>query len=127
MKRYAAIYQLRKRHRFQHAYSLFALTDSEHGMWLLSNAIAKDLGLIYSHDSKNETSSLFGELEDEKEWQLLVDFMKPHVLSNPEWNAKKLGPYLMRQPGGLDILFGSYRETDISRARREIMEMSSRI
>lgn len=121
-KKFAAVYPLRKLDQNRVAYAIFALSDSEHGMWLFSNAIAQDLGVLDRHDIAKTTGSLFREAEGEDQFEDLISFMRPHVRAHPDWDTKKLGPYLLKQDGGLEALFGKYSEKDVSRARRLIKE-----
>lgn len=119
-KQYAVPYRVRKKDIGIDAYVIYALSDSEHGMWLFSNAIARDLVLTERLGAKKIEMTLFAEEEEEGRFRSLVDFVRPYVKAHPRENEKKLGPLMMKDAEGLQFLFGAYSEKDVRRAIKEV-------
>lgn len=124
-KEYAGMYGLRKRDVHADAYGIFGLSDSVHGIHLLSDAIAKDFGLIVEHEAKSEGRSLFADVDDEEALNALIEIVRPVIAHVGHKTGQRLAIEVMQSPEALEKVFGRYTESDYTRAARRIKEEES--
>jgi three-Cys-motif partner protein len=124
-KHYNAIHRLRKQEPKKLAYGIFAMSDSVHGMWLMSEAVAKDWGVLKTFDQANRELNLFTEVEDEDQtvafYETLVSVCRPVLAQNPKLTGSALGIAVMRNPQSLRRVYGRFTAADFSKAARAIL------
>ena len=124
-KQYSAIYRLRKQEPKKLAYGIFAMSDSVHGLWLMSDAVAKDWGVLKSHDQAKQEPSLFAEIEEEDQTAAFVEALiavcRPVLAQNPKLRGAELGIAVMKNPQSLPKVYGRYTGSDFSKAARAIL------
>jgi three-Cys-motif partner protein len=127
-KRYSGLYRLRKQARKKSAYGIFGLSDSPHGIWLLSEAAAKDNGILKDYDGSRQTENLFTQLDAEAEEQQaledLISICRPLVEKDPTLRGAVLG--IATFSSGLVETFGKYVAADYTRAAKTILAEQSR-
>lgn len=120
-KRFKGMYRLRKLEPLRFAYGIFGLSDHADGIWLLSNAVAKDYGLLKDFDYQREKeTSLFAEDERESRqrasFESLVKIAETTIRQNPKLRGADLASYLFDHGIGVNELFGNYEERDFTTA-----------
>lgn len=119
-KKFSGMYGIRKRDRYMDAYAIFGLSDSVHGIHLLSDAIAKDFGLIVEHDVKEKGPSLFADVDAKEAFDALVEIVRPVIESSGYKTGQELAIAVLREAGNLEKVFGRYTEKDYTKAARII-------
>ncbi|MGV3617850.1 MAG: three-Cys-motif partner protein TcmP [Fimbriimonas sp.] len=126
-KRFGGLYRLRKQEPKKCAYGIFGLSDSAHGMWLLSEAIAKDWGVLKGYDASRRTPSLFDDVEAEQESEealsALVSVCKPFIERDASLRGDDLGIEVFKS--GFVDTFGKYVAADYTRAAKLIIAQAS--
>lgn len=125
-KRFKGLYRLRKKNPLKNAYGIFGLSDHADGYWLLSNAVAKDYGILNDFDhQRHRQNNLFADEERESHqqasFQILVDIAKSTIIANPKLRGAKLASFLFKNGIGVEELFGQYVERDYTSAVYEVL------
>lgn len=130
-KRFKGMYRLRKLESLRFAYGIFGLSDHPDGIWLLSNAVAKDYGLLKDFDYRKEkATSLFAEeareSRERNSFKSLVEIAETTIRQNPHLRGANLASHLFDNGIGLADLFGNYEERDFTAAVRHVLGLPDR-
>ncbi len=125
MKKFSGFYALRKQEPKKNAYGIFGLSDSAHGISLLSDAVAKDWGLLKDFDGHNQTPDMFAEDDLAEAFDKLVGMCLPIVRSNPGITSEILSIKIFETDRG-STMFGEYKTSDFTKALRKIRAESER-
>lgn len=130
-KRFKGMYRLRKLEPLRYAYGIFGLSDHPDGYWLLSNAVAKDNGLLADFDyRKDKETSLFADSDREDKQQeafdLLVNLSAPTIRENTGLRGADLASYLFDEGIGVEELFGKFEERDFTTAVYHVLGLPDR-
>lgn len=120
LKKYACLYRLRKQERKRDAYGIFALSDSPHGLWLMSDAVARDWGTLL-HAQAAGQASLFEAEEHSDNLDELVKLCNEAVPDCSRLRSQELAVELVKR-GYADEIFGRYRERDFTEALKVLRE-----
>ncbi|MDI9639414.1 three-Cys-motif partner protein TcmP [Kamptonema cortianum] len=130
-KRFKGMYRLRKLEQLRVAYGIFGLSDHADGIWLLSNAVAKDYGLLKDFDyQKEKETSLFADDERESRqrasFERLVKIAETTIRQNPSLRGADLASHLFNHGIGINELFGNYEERDFTTAVYHVLGLPGR-
>jgi len=130
-KRYKAMYRLRKVDQLRFAYGLFGLSDHADGLWLLSNAVAKDYSILEDYDHRKlKDGNLFADLDRESRqkasFERLVAISEQAIRLNPKLRGADLAAFLFNQGIGTEELFGNYEERDYTTAVYHVLGLPDR-
>lgn len=130
-KRFKGMYRLRKMEPLRYAYGIFGMSDHADGIWLLSNAVAKDYGALEDFDYRKEKeTSLFAEDERESRqrasFESLVKIAETTIRQNPSLRGAALASHLFDRGIGVDELFGNYVERDFTTAVYHVLLLPDR-
>lgn len=130
-KRFKGMYRLRKLEPLRYAYGIFGLSDHADGIWLLSNAVAKDYGVLEDFDYRKEKeTSLFAEDDRESRqrasFENLVAIAEATIRQNPSLRGADLASHLFDHGIGLEELFGKYQERDFTTAAYHVLGLPDR-
>ena len=130
-KRFKGMYRLRKLEPLRFAYGIFGLSDHADGIWLLSNAVAKDYGLLEDFDYRKEKeTNLFAEDDRESRQRIsfesLVRLAESTIRQNPSLRGGDLASHLFDHGIGVDVLFGNYEERDFTSAVYHVLGLPDR-
>lgn len=114
------LYKLRKRDSNQLAYAFFGVSGSKHGLKLLSDAIARDFGLLHKHDAESGTPSLFSESDEEQHLAALEAAIERLVFSHPTANGQTIMEEAHGDPEVIPAVFGAYKEKEYTLATKRI-------
>lgn len=124
LKSFAGLYQLRKVDPERYAYGIFGLSDSAHGYWLLSDAVAKDAENLRIADEAKKGAHLFSETEREESAEALLqrlsDLARPVVETEPSLSGEGLAIKMLDRGIAIEKLFGRYQGKDFTAARNRI-------
>lgn len=124
LKKFAGLYMLRKVKPVTNAYGFFGLSDSPHGYWLLSDAVAKDAAKLREADKAKKEASLFDAVEEEESSEALIERLatlaSPFVTEDPNLIGDELAIRMFGAGVGVQELFGRYQHTDFTTAARRI-------
>lgn len=125
-KRFKGMYRLRKLEPLRYAYGIFGLSDHADGYWLLSNAVAKDCGILKDFDfQKEKETSLFAEDESDARqrdsFESLVKIAEQTIRQHPKLVGARLAAHLFDHGIGVEELFGKYVERDFTDAARHVL------
>ncbi|HWD41305.1 MAG TPA: three-Cys-motif partner protein TcmP [Fimbriimonas sp.] len=130
-KRFKGMYRLRKAEPLRYAYGIFGLSDHADGFWLLSNAVAKDYGVLEDFDYRKEKgTSLFA--DDERQirqrasFETLVRIAESTIRDLPELRGADLASHLFDLGIGIKELFGMYEERDYTTAVYHVLGLPDR-
>lgn len=130
LKKYAGLYLLRKVEPERYAYGVFGLSDSPHGYWLLSNAVAKDAANLKIADEAKKVRDLFTEVELEESGEILLqrltDLAGPVVEEDPSLSGEELAIKLLENGIAVQELFGRYQGKDFTAAKNRIIGETNR-
>jgi three-Cys-motif partner protein len=130
MKKYVGLYMLRKVETETNAYGFFGLSDSPHGYWLLSDAVAKDAAKLKAADEAKKEAGLFDAMEDEENSEALIqrlaDLARPFVAKDSSLIGDDLAIRMFGAGVGVQELFGRYQHADFTTAARRITGMPTR-
>lgn len=125
MKKFAGLYMLRKVEPETNAYGFFGLSDSAHGYWLLSDAVAKDATNLKVADEAKKEPDLFSDMDKEESaetlLQRLVDLARPFVLKEPRIKGDELAITMFEAGVGVQEMFGRYQIRDFTAAKNRIL------
>lgn len=125
LKKFAGQYLLRKVDPERYAYGIFGLSDSAHGYWLLSDAVAKDAANLRIADEAKRGENLFSESEREDSaealLQRLAELARPVVEAEPNLSGEDLAVKMLERGIAVQELFGRYQGKDFTAAKKRIM------
>lgn len=114
------LYKLRKLEPKVTAYAIFGISESHHGLALFSDYIARDFGRVLERDRAQGERSLFESVEEEDAISTLANMINPILQVNPNAKAKELMLEAHRLPEYRLHVFGAYRESDYTKAKRQV-------
>jgi three-Cys-motif partner protein len=130
MKTFVGLYLLRKQVPERYAYGIFGLSDSAHGYWLLSDAVAKDAANLKIADQARRGKNLFSDTDREEstEAQLgrLAELARPIIRQEPTLSGEKLAIRMLECGIAVQELFGRYQGKDLTAARNRILGKPAR-
>lgn len=130
LKKFAGLYLLRKVEPERYAYGIFGLSDSAHGYWLLSDAVAKDAANLKIADEAKQIPNLFTEVEHEESaeasLQRLAELVRPIVEAEPNVSGENLAIKMLDDGIAVQELFGRYQGKDFTAAKNRIIGRSAR-
>lgn len=130
LKKFAGLYMLRKVEPEQYAYGIFGLSDSAHGYWLLSDAVAKDAANLQVADKAKRGEHLFSEVDQEVSQETLlerlVDLVRPFLLKDPTLSGENLAIKVLESLEGVQEMFGKYQGRDFTAAANRLLGKPAR-
>lgn len=125
LKRHFGLYRLRKQEPKTDAYGIFGLSDSPNAMALLSDAVAKDWGVLMQIDASKTTPSLFDylpeELGEQDSFTSLLELSRPILKTQRQIKGRELAHAIFAGENGKKA-FGQYQWSDYTKAANHVRD-----